>query len=421
MGASIEGAMIHDLAMRNLSGELSDVVLGSALIDMYCRCGLLKEARVVFDKLWDRNIVSWGAMVSGYVEHGLGHAALDLFDDLECEGLSPNRALFLSCTKACASVGDIAKGRHLHSHISRLGLDSDATIGSSILDMYAKCGSMVEAIRCFEKIGARDVICWNAMITGCIQHSLHKGAMELFQRMQADNVEPDEVSMLSILQACGQLGALSHGHVVHSMAIESSLASEMMVPAVGRSVVDMYARCGSLEDAQKALCALTKQDVISFSSLIAGYAEAGDCEMIGKCLGMMRERGLEPDRKTFSSLLSACVHAGEIAEGYTYFGAMRSDYGILPGIEHFNSMIGLLAHVGCLEAASEMMGTMPISPDTTGRMSLIVACQNFGSFELGNKCYMSVQHNTEQVSDFALEDQHCKLQREHQMIDREGS
>lgn len=394
----VQGEMIHDQILRN-SKEF-DVMLGSALVDMYCNCGLLEAARVVFDRLSERNEVSWGAMIAGYAEHGHGLIALNLYKDMQNEGVSANRALFLSTLKACSSLADILEGRLVHDHIFSTGLDSDVAIESTLVDMYAKCEGMKEALFCLNKMKTRDMVPWNAMMAGCTQYGLDHLAFELFEKMLKEKVEPDEVTILCLLEACSKLGAIGHGISLHTFVVESTFSSNVKV---GSNLVDMYAKCGRLDEAKSVFSGLPKQDVVAWSALIGGYAEVGDCTMMQNCFECMLQQGWKPDSNTFSSLLAACSHAGNVEEGYRYFNAMKQVYGVTPTVEHFNCMIGLLAHAGCLEEATKVLNSMPMSPDTTGWLSLILACKNHGTFLLGSSCFEEVVRLDQSVaSGYAL-------------------
>ncbi|CAM6073859.1 unnamed protein product [Sphagnum tenellum] len=191
-------------------------------------------------------VVTWNAMILGHVKCGQGQKALELFQQMQQEGMQPDSVTFVGVLNACASVVAIEEGRCVHQQIIQSGLQSDVFVCNNLVDMYAKCGSVEEAWRVFNKMPSQDVITWNAVALGHVKCGQGEKALELFQQMQQEGVRPNSVTFVGVLNACASVVALEEGRCVHQQIIQSGCESEVFV---GSSLVDMYAKCGSIEEA----------------------------------------------------------------------------------------------------------------------------------------------------------------------------
>jgi pentatricopeptide repeat domain-containing protein 1 len=268
-----EGRRVHQQILEN--GYESDVFVGNSLINMYAKCGNVEDACRVFNEMLIRNVVSWTSLILGHVNCGQGQKAMELFQQMQWEGLKPDvawKAMILGQVKcgqgrkalelfklmqsggmepdvvtwvqnACASVLALEEGRCVHVQIIRSGCESDAFVGNSLVDMYAKCGSMVDAWRVFNKMTKRNVVSWTGGHVKCGQG---QKALELFQQMQHERVEPDTLTFVGVLNACASVVALEEGRHVHKQIIQTGCNSDVFV---SNSLIEMYAECGSLEDA----------------------------------------------------------------------------------------------------------------------------------------------------------------------------
>ncbi len=250
----------------------SDVFVGSSLVDMYAKCGSMNNAWRVFNNMPSRNVVSWNAVILGHVKRGQGQKALELFRQMQQEGIESNPVTLVGVLNACARAVALDEGRHAHELIMQCGWDSDIFVGSSLVDIYAKCGSMENACRVFNKMHTRDFVTWNAMIFGHVKCGQGQKALELFQIMQQEGVQPDPVTFVGVLNACVSLVALGNGKWAHEQIIENGCESDIFV---GNSLVDMYAKFGSMEHACKVFNKMSSRDVISWNAILAGFAMHG--------------------------------------------------------------------------------------------------------------------------------------------------
>jgi pentatricopeptide repeat protein len=376
--ALAEGRHAHEKVIQ--IGCETDLFVGSSLINMYAKCGSMEDALRAFNKMPSHNVVCWTAMILGYVKCGQGWEALELFRQMQQKGVQPDSVAFVGVLNACASVGALEEGRRAHEQIIQSGCDLDVFVGSSLVDMYAKCGSMEEAWKVFNKMSSRDVVSWTAMILGNVKCGEGQAALKLFQQMQQEGVLPNPITFVGVLNACASVLALEEGRCAHKLIIESDFESNVFVRS---SLVDMYAKCGSMEEAWRVFNKMSSHDVVSWNALLRGFAMHGHGEETLQHFEQMCEEGVEPDDVTFLCLLSACSHAGLVQEGLRCYGSMSAVYKISAKLEHYTCMVDLLGRAGHLHEAEKIIKTMPCKPDAAAWKALLGACRIHGNMEMG--------------------------------------
>jgi pentatricopeptide repeat protein len=187
-----EGRCVHQQIIQH--GLESDVFVESSLVDMYAKCGTLEDAWSVFNKMPAQNVVTWTTMILGHMQCGQGQKALGLFQEMKQEGADPNSVTFVGVLNACASVLALEEGRCVYHEIIQSGLELDVFVGSSLVDMYAKCGSMEDAWSVFNKMPSRNVVSWTAMILEHVQCGQGQKALRLFQEMKQEGVDPNSAT-----------------------------------------------------------------------------------------------------------------------------------------------------------------------------------------------------------------------------------
>ncbi|CAM6026226.1 unnamed protein product [Sphagnum balticum] len=228
-----------------------DVFSWTTLISVYWKCGSKEDACQVFNQMPVRNVVSWTAMISGSAQQGYAEDALDLFQQMQQEGVKPNKVTFISVLNACASLSALEEGKMLHDLIVKAGLQPDVSVGNALISMYSKCGSLDEASKVFHRMAHRDVVSWNAMISGNAHHGhCHKG-LDLFEQMQLEGVRPDKVTFIAVLQACSHAGFIDLGR--HYFC---SMIQDYGIVQTGEhygTMVDLVGRAGHLDEAEEIL------------------------------------------------------------------------------------------------------------------------------------------------------------------------
>ncbi|XP_059077386.1 pentatricopeptide repeat-containing protein At3g09040, mitochondrial-like [Cryptomeria japonica] len=388
MGALEQGMYIHQSIMER--GFISDVVVVNSLLDMYAKCGHIHKARHLFDKIPQKNVVSWTAMITGYAQNGFldeasrlfreipqrnvvswnamiaGYSqndfvekALLTFKEMQLVGLQPNATTFASILPACAKTGALEQGMDIHRSIMERGCLSNVTVGNALVDMYAKCGSIHKARELFDNMAEKNVVSWTAMIAGYAQNGFVERALEIFKQMRVAGVNPDSTTFVSILPACAKMGALEQGMDIHQNIMERGLLSNVVV---ANALVDMYAKCGSINRARELFEKMSQKNVVSWNALISGYAQNGLCKDALELFELMKQSGTCPDCVSFVCVLLACSHAGLVNEGCEYFNGMTNLYNIMPTIDHYVCMVDLFGRAAYLEETLNFIIKMPITP-----------------------------------------------------------
>lgn len=294
------GLQVHAQATKQ--GLDSNVYVGSSLINMYAKCQKMEPAMKVFNALEEKNVVLWNAMLGGYAQNGYAFEVVELFMNMMDSGFQPDEFTYTSILSACACLKSIEMGRQLHSFIIKNKFQSNLYAGNALVDMYAKSDSLDDARQQFEQIRNRDNVSWNAIIVGYVQEEEEDDAFNLFQRMRSCGIEPDEVSLASILSACANIQSLDKGKQLHCFLVKYGLETSLYA---GSSLIDMYAKCGATNSARKVFSCMTERSVVSINALIAGYAQTNIEEALYLFQYMLSEE-LNPSEVTFASLLDAC-------------------------------------------------------------------------------------------------------------------
>eukprot|EP01018_Ginkgo_biloba_P003630 Gb_16328 [translate_table: standard] len=373
-----EGKAIHYHIVR--TGLESDVFVVAALIDMYAKCGDIENARQVFDKMSGRDVVSWTAMIAGYAQNGHANEALTLFHQMQLAYVKPDSVTIASVLSACANLGALQQGMWIHDYVIRSGFESDVSVRNSLIAMYAKCRSIKVARELFDKMSKRDVISWNAMIAGYAQNGHAAEALTLFNQMKLTNVKPNLVTVKCALSACAHLAALQQGKWIHNYIIRSRFESDV---CVRNSLIDMYAKCGSIKIARQLFDKMSKRDAVSWNAMIAGYGMHGHGEDALALFSQMQQTNIKPNDITFICVLSACSHAGFVDAAWQFFNCMSRDYFITPNMKHYACMVDLLGRAGHLDEAQDFIKKMPLEPDEGVWGALLGACRIHCNIELG--------------------------------------
>lgn len=288
------------------------VFIMNILVDMYAKCGSLQDARVVFDHIHKQDVVSWNIMISGHAKHGDPEEAFKLFNQMESVGLLPDRITFLGILDACASSGNLRQGVQIHIRIVFSGLKPNITTANALINMYSKCSSMGQACKIFNRLHDRDVISWNTILSGFIMHKDVGNVLGLFEKMERDSVKPDEVSFLSILNACASLGDLEQGKQAHAKMIQAGLKTDIVME---NALLDMYTKCGSIEIASQIFNEMTNRNVVSWTVMITTHADLGNVVDVFNLFQQMQCEGVNPNDVTFLSILCACGSLGDLEKG----------------------------------------------------------------------------------------------------------
>ncbi|KAH7428560.1 hypothetical protein KP509_09G007000 [Ceratopteris richardii] len=379
--AEVKGKQIHDKIVQQglLDG---DVKIGTAIVDMYAKCGNLIKAQHVLEELPSRNIVTWSALIAGYAEQGQGEKALSCFEMMKHEGIVPNAVTFVSALKACGSINAAEKGKQIHDEITRQGLlRNNHVLATALIDMYAKCGALKRAKRVLDELPSRNVINWSALIAAYAQQGQDEQALSSFERLQDEGLSPTSVTFASTLKSCGSLKAAEKGEKIHYEIERRGLLHNDHI--LGTAVIDMYAKCGVLSKAWTVLEELPYQCVSMWAALIGGFVQHDKGEQALHCFKLMQQKGISPNVATFSCILNACSHLGLVEDCFRHYSSMRCKHGIDPDFEHTTCMVDLFGRAGHIDRAVKLTMEMSFSDYPILWYALMSACHKWSNMNIG--------------------------------------
>ncbi|KAK1429197.1 hypothetical protein QVD17_11402 [Tagetes erecta] len=476
-GAVVKGMQVHTMVVK-YGFEMTTYVCNS-LISMYSKSGMIRRAKAVFDGMEVRDAVSWNGMIAGLVTNGHDSIALDLFHKMRVYGVKLTQAIFVTMLKVCANIKEIVFTKQIHSFVSRNGMESDdnirtalmvsytkccemdetlklfstmkgvnnvvtwtamiggliqnreinkavslycqmcsegvkpneftystlvaahptisvfqihaqsiktnyesaTSVGTALLDVYMKIGNYNDAIKVFEHVEEKDIVTWSAILAGYAQLGDADRAVGVFRQLANDGVRPNEYTFSSILNACASpMAAIEHGKQFHAGAIKENYSNTLCVSS---ALVTMYSKRGNIESANKVFERQTERDLVSWNSMVSGYAQHGFGKKALEIFEQMRQENIEMDDITFIGVITACTHAGLVNEGERYFNMMVNDLKIDPTSEHYSCMVDLYSRAGLLEKAVAFINAMPFPAGATIWRSLLAACRVHKNLEIG--------------------------------------
>ncbi|EFJ10220.1 hypothetical protein SELMODRAFT_128498 [Selaginella moellendorffii] len=407
----------------------SNLVLATALLDMYAKCGSIEGARSVFASMADnKNQVSWNAMIAARVEYGHPDEAMYLYHQMHLQGLKPNAFTSASVLGACVCV---EQGMQIHSWAMSCGFEDDPVVRTalvnmyskfgrleeaakvfadgqgfqndpvaghdsivlqnSIINMYARCGSLDEARACFDSMPRRSVVSWNVLMSGYVEQQQGEESLKLVRCMDWQGIHPNAFTFSCVATACSLLKDLRAGRAAHSRIVASGFDTDRVVVT---ALMDMYGRCGSVEAARRTFddmrrrCS-TRVDVVSWNAMMGLYSHHGQPREALELFGEMGLAGEAGNEVSLTLVLHACTHAGLVADAVEAL-ARGVEAGIVPSREHYACVVDVLARAGKLEVAEEVMNNMPVEPGIGAWKCLLGACAVHGDAGRGSSAAQHV-------------------------------
>lgn len=395
LGLVGHGKLIHDQMIRS---ELSlDVVAGNTLIDMYSKCGWIEEACSVFRNLVTPSLMSWGAMVAGRVQNGQGIQALADLQQMQSEGVRPDKVVYLCAVTACAGLQSLNQGRIIHNQIISNNLDSYVVIRNALIDMYTRCGKPDEGCKIFDSCKNQDAVSWATVMATHLRNGLGFSALEFFARMQRQGVKPEQASFSCVLKACGQTYAFQEGRLIHHQIICDDSETDLVV---GNSLVNMYANCGSLMDACSVFDRLRNRTVVSWSAIMAGYAQHGLGFPIAEIFERMLNDNVEPDEYVFSCALKACSITCSLSEG-KWIHSQLINSGVKVDAALGSTLVGMYSKCGDLEEACKVFNDLE-KRDVVSWGAMIAGCVMQGNCALALRLYSEMKRKGVETNAYIL-------------------
>jgi pentatricopeptide repeat protein len=358
LGAVQKGKEIHADILKE--GFLAtNMMIGTALVDMYAKCGELTKAEEVFDGLSVQDPLAWNALILGYTQQGYDMGALDCYERMRHSGSCPDAFTLSTIVKACGNVGVVDKGAEIYCYtIGNEVLTEDRLLLTALLDMYIKFGDLLKAEEVFDKVPSHDIVSWNILIAGYVEHGSAEEAVDCFELMQQHDVLPDEFTIISILKACGSLGSIYKGEEIYAIVVTEGLLKTSIT--IGNALVDMYAKCGKLKKANDLFDEFPVKDVVSWNILISGYAQYGLHDEVLNAFRRMQEMGVTPDASTFLCMLKTCGNMVTINAGQEIHDAIMKENLIEKDIAIGNAVIDMYIKFSLIPRAQEVFDGLPI-------------------------------------------------------------
>ncbi|XP_030506030.2 pentatricopeptide repeat-containing protein At5g04780, mitochondrial isoform X1 [Cannabis sativa] len=380
LGLKELGRQLHSSLVK--MDTKSDVFVDVGLIDMYSKCKMMKDAKMVHSLMPKKNLIAWNAIITGHSQNGEDFEALWLFVEVFKQKIGFNRITLSTVLKSIATLQAIKVCQQIHAISMKTGYQSDIYVINSFLDTYAKCSQVKDAARIFEECKVGDLVAFTSMIAAYAQYGQGEESLKLYSEMQDKGIQPDPFVCSSLLNACANLSAFEQGKQIHVHILKFGFMSDVFA---GNSLVNMYAKCGSIDDASRSFSEIAERGIVSWSAMIGGLAQHGHGEEALRMFDEMLKDGVQPNHITLVSVLCACNHAGLVTEARNYFESMKELFGIEPMQEHYACMIDLLGRAGKLDEAMELVNTMPFQPNGSVWGSLLGAARLHKHVELGER------------------------------------
>lgn len=363
-----------------------DVITWTAMVGAFMEFGEVESAVKAFVQIPERSCVSYNVLLAGFCQNGEGLQALKLFRGMLERGLELSEFSLTSIVNACALLSDVEIGKQIHGFVTKFGYGSNPWIEAALLDMCTRCGRLDDAEKMFRRWSYKQDISmiWTSLISAYARNGEPDMAASFFCKMCDQAVVVDEVAATTALGVCGSLGSHDLGKQIHCHGHKSGLLSDL---GISNAVISMYSKCGNMEDAVKCFNLMPNHNIVSWNSLISGYLlhRHGD-----KALAVWSEMGrmcIQPDSLTFVLILSAYKHTRSnlLEDCRRLFCSMTSVYDIEPTPDHYAVMVGVLGCWGCYSEAKEIISNMPFEPNDTVWRALLDSCRLRSKTELGKR------------------------------------
>ncbi|KAI5055191.1 hypothetical protein GOP47_0030336 [Adiantum capillus-veneris] len=367
------------------SGLMHDPLCGHLLVDLYVEQKSLNDAAHQFERLVEPDIFSWNTMISGYVTYDFFSDALQCYRRMCCAGFTPNDTTYIHVLDACAHIGSIDDGRLVHGDMIHEHYVIHLSINEALISMYANCAALEDALKIFNELPQRSAMSWSALIVGHAECGhVHEG-FQLFRQMEEEGVQPSEMTYAYVLQACCYSTADSEaGRPVHLQIVKQGFD---LVEMISIWLLDMYATCGQLNEAEHLFHRFPNHSNISWSVMIAGFAQHGDVYAALRYFELMKSKNIRPNEASFLDILCACNDANLTDLGSMFFKALTGEFGILPSMENCVCMVDFLGRRGNLKEAEDLILQMPHVADAMLWVSFLGICNKYNNVEIGKRAF----------------------------------
>lgn len=363
-----------------VAGFAQDQYTRNRVLLMHARCGMMLDARRLFEEMPERNLVSWNTIIAGLVDAGEYLEAFGFFLTMWEGNSEGDSRLLATMIRASAGLGPISVGKQLHSCALKMGVGEDIFVCCTLIDMYCKCGSIEDAQLVFDDMPDKTTVGWNSIIAGYALHGYTEEALGMYYEMRDSGVEMDRFTLSIVVRICTRLASRKHARQAHAVLIRRGFGLDVVAST---ALVDFYSKWGRIEDARHVFDRMPQKNVISWNALIQGYGNHGRGEEAVEVFEQMMHRGMSPNHVTFLAVLSACGRSGLSEHGWEIFQSMSRDHKVKPRPMHYACMIELLGRAGLLDEAFALMRSAPFDPTVNMWAALLTACRVHRNFKLG--------------------------------------
>jgi pentatricopeptide repeat protein len=370
------GRQIHSFAVKlGVEGQVS---VGNVLVAMYYKCGSPGCARRLFESMGERDVISWTTMISMD-----GDGAVALFNGMRRNRVAPNEVTFVAMLSALPGDCPAREGQMIHAVCLKTGVSDKAAAANSLITMYAKLRRMDDARTVFNLMPHPEIIAWNALISGYAQNEKCEDALAVFSSM-VKSTKPNETTFASVLSAVtsAETVPMAYGQMYHCQTLKLGLGASEYVSG---TLIDLYAKRGSLEESWKAFGETIHRSLIAWTAIISAHSKHGDYDAVISLFNDMVSSGIAPDGVVLLSVLTACRYSGFVSLGREVFDRMAAEHGADLWPEHYACVVDMLGRAGLLEEAEELTLRMPSGPTVSALQSLLGACRIHGDTVVGER------------------------------------
>ncbi|KAL3622111.1 hypothetical protein CASFOL_033522 [Castilleja foliolosa] len=369
------GREIHCYSIKN--SLYCNIICRNSILDMYSKCGQLEAALKVFERMENKDIISWRIIIRSCVDNEMARKALEIFFDLRA--FSDEKVDEYVIQEIVRAYSQLDKNYNIpgfHCLVLKTGFTVVISVMTGFIQAYAKFGNIDSARKVFDNLDSKDVIAYSSMIAIYAQSTRPYNAFDMLKQMLLSDEKPNEFTFVSLLLACTSLDVIHTGESVHAYITKHGYSTNTFLTS---ALIDMYCKLGKMGQAETVFDEKSdSKDLICWSSMINGYAINGYGDNVLECFSNMLSNGILPNDVIFISLLSACSHCGLEYEGWSWFRAMDMKYGIKPKLAHYACMVDMLSRHGNIEEAIEFVNNMPIEPDKRIWGAILAGCKNVG-------------------------------------------
>ncbi|CAL5440427.1 unnamed protein product [Camellia sinensis] len=355
------GRVVHSMAIK-IGCELDEFV-SCTLVDMYSKCELADDALKVFMRIKNPHKVAWAAMIACFDQQGQKLEAAKLFHLMRKTGLRPNQFTLASIVRTAIDFTP-HYGESIHACVYKYGFEYEILLRNALITMYMKIGSVDDGFRVFDTMTDRDVVSWNALLSGFHDNESFDQGPKIFNQMLVEGFKPDIYTFISILRCCSSLWNASFGKQVHAHIIKESLNGHSHV---GTALISMYTNSGCLEDAGVIFNRLHKKDLLTWTVICSGYAQNDEGDKVVNCFNQMRQEGLKPNEFTLSSCLGGCSNLATLETG-KQFHSLALKVGVSGGTYVASALVDMYVKCRSIEDAEtifkDMIERNPVSWNT---------------------------------------------------------